>query len=85
MTDLNRRGPHASLHSKQLGQLLIESNDIQTEQLAKALQIQEQQGGLLGTVLLQMGACSIQARRFLAIGARSREPWQCRGRQGASC
>ena len=49
------------MRSKQLGQLLLENGDVQAEQVAAALKQQESQGGLIGQVLQEMGACSGQA------------------------
>jgi hypothetical protein len=57
-TPQSRRSSRFSMRSKQIGQLLIENGDIQAEQIAKALKIQEQQGGLIGQILQRMGACS---------------------------
>jgi len=49
------------MRSKQLGQLLLENGDVQAEQVAAALKQQESQGGLIGQVLQEMGACTGQA------------------------
>jgi hypothetical protein len=49
------------MRSKQLGQLLLENGDIQTEHLAKALKMQDQQGGLVGQILRANGACDENA------------------------
>lgn len=58
MTDLaSRRSARFSVRSKQLGRILMENNAVQVEQIAKALKIQEQRGGLLGFILREMGAC----------------------------
>lgn len=61
MADPTRRSTRFSIRSKQLGQLLLESGDLQSEQVAAALQHQEQSGGLLGQILQQQGACTAQA------------------------
>src|SRR5256885_10375367 len=47
--------------SKRLGHLLLKNGDVQTEHLMQALKVQQKAGGLLGRILLQMGACSIQS------------------------
>ena len=49
------------MRSKQLGQLLLENGDVNADQVAKALKAQEQQGGLIGQILQQMGACTATA------------------------
>jgi hypothetical protein len=61
MADPSRRSTRFSMRSKQLGQLLIENGDVQSEQIAAALETQEQQGGLLGQILQQQGVCQPQA------------------------
>ena len=61
MADQSRRSTRFSMRTKQLGQLLLENGDVQAEQVAEALKIQEQQGGLVGQVLQGMGACTGQA------------------------
>ncbi len=53
-----RTSTRASGRGKQIGELLIQSGAINTEQLTKALRTQESQGGLLGRILIQMGACA---------------------------
>lgn len=58
MADASRRSSRFSMRSKQLGQLLLENGDVQAEQVASALKQQEQQGGLIGQILQQMGACA---------------------------
>src|SRR6185436_4221529 len=47
--------------SKRLGHLLMKNGDVRTEHLVQALKTQQKAGGLLGTILLQMGACSLQS------------------------
>ena len=54
----SRRSSRFSMRSKQLGQLLQESGEVQAEHIAKALKLQEQQGGLIGQILRSMGVCS---------------------------
>lgn len=44
--------------SKQLGELLLEKGVLKKEQLEKALNIQKQKGGLLGTILVGLGYVS---------------------------
>jgi hypothetical protein len=61
MADPTRRSTRFSIRSKQLGQLLLESGDVQSEQVAAALQYQEKSGGLLGQILQEQGACTAQA------------------------
>src|SRR5579863_9262111 len=61
MADPTRRSTRFSIRSKQLGQLLLESGDVQSEQVAAALQQQEQGGGLVGQILQQQGVCTAQA------------------------
>jgi len=46
------------MRSKQLGQLLLEAGEVKAEHIAKALKLQEQQGGLIGQILRSMGVCS---------------------------
>jgi type IV pilus assembly protein PilB len=41
--------------SKQLGDLLIERHILKKEQLDKAIKIQKEKGGLLGTILVSLG------------------------------
>src|SRR5437763_1624708 len=60
MADSARRSTRFSMRSKQLGQLLLENGDVQSDQIADALKQQEQSGGLLGQILQQSGACSDQ-------------------------
>ena len=47
--------------SKRLGHLLLKNGDVRDDHLMQALKTQKKVGGLLGTILLQMGACSIQS------------------------
>jgi Undecaprenyl-phosphate galactose phosphotransferase WbaP len=47
--------------SKRLGQMLLKNGDVRDEHLMQALKTQQKMGGLLGTILLQMGACTIQS------------------------
>ena len=61
MTDLNRRSSRASMRSKPLGQLLVENGDATSEQVSQALKAQDKEGGLIGGILLRMGACSPDA------------------------
>ncbi len=43
------------LVNKQLGELLIERNILSQEQLAKALMLQKEKGGLIGEILVELG------------------------------
>jgi hypothetical protein len=49
------------MRSKQLGQLLLENGDVQADQIARALKIQEEQGGMIGVILRNEGAVTDQA------------------------
>jgi len=57
MADATRRSTRFSMRSKQVGQLLLENGDVQAEQVAQALKIQEQQGGMIGIILREQGFC----------------------------
>ena len=55
----SRRSTRVGGRGTPIGELLIQAGAISTEQLSKALKIQEQEGkGLLGQILIQMGACA---------------------------
>lgn len=43
---------------KPLGEILIEEGLLNPESLEKALKIQKEQGGLVGEILIRIGACS---------------------------
>jgi lipopolysaccharide/colanic/teichoic acid biosynthesis glycosyltransferase len=45
----------------EIGQLLLRNGDIKAESLRAALHLQEQQGGQIGRILVQMGACTERA------------------------
>lgn len=47
--------PIKRIVSKQLGELLLERGVLKNDQLEKALKIQKQKGGLLGTILVGLG------------------------------
>ena len=47
--------PIRRMVSKQLGELLIERGVLKKEELAKAVKIQKEKGGLLGTILVGLG------------------------------
>lgn len=47
--------PIRKIVSKQLGDLLLEKGVLKKEQLEKALKIQKEKGGLLGTILVGLG------------------------------
>ncbi|MHC4200586.1 MAG: GspE/PulE/PilB domain-containing protein [Planctomycetota bacterium] len=49
--------PAAGGGDGKIGQLLIEAAAINTEQLTKALETQRERGGLVGRILVPMGAC----------------------------
>lgn len=50
--------PLRKLINKQLGELLIERGVIKGAQLAKALDVQKERGGLIGEVLVELGFAS---------------------------
>lgn len=50
-----------SMQGKQLGSLLIKNNAITETQLEKALSQQEEEGGLLGQILVSLGICGKSA------------------------
>jgi len=54
----SRTSTRASGRGKRIGELLIQSGAISTEQLNKAIQTQEKGGGLIGQILGRMGACT---------------------------
>ena len=47
--------PIKRIVSKQLGELLVDKGVLKKDQLEKALKIQKQKGGLLGTILVGLG------------------------------
>ncbi|MDD5423304.1 MAG: hypothetical protein WC592_01840 [Candidatus Omnitrophota bacterium] len=47
--------PIRRIVSKQLGELLLERGVINESQLAKALKVQEEKGGLIGQIMVAMG------------------------------
>lgn len=47
--------------SKQLGELLIERRVINKQQLARALEVQKQKGGLIGQILVELGYATEEA------------------------
>ncbi|MEI6232118.1 MAG: hypothetical protein WCT04_03645 [Planctomycetota bacterium] len=49
------------MRSKPLGQLLVENGDATSEQVSQALKAQDKEGGLIGGILLRMGACRADA------------------------
>ena len=61
MAQSNNRSSRSSMRSKQIGQLLVESGDASTEQIAMALKSQEAHGDMLGVVLRNMGVCNENA------------------------
>jgi len=53
-----------------LGEILLENNEISKEQLNKAIEIQKKEGGLIGIILVNMGAISEQTLvKYLAVQA----------------
>jgi len=53
-----------------LGEILLENNEISKEQLDKAIEIQKKEGGLIGIILVNMGAISEQTLvKYLAVQA----------------
>ena len=50
--------PPKRLISKQLGELLLERNIINERQLQKAISVQKEKGGLLGSILVLLGYAS---------------------------
>jgi hypothetical protein len=57
-----RRSTRMQSRQKPLGEILIAAQAVSTEQLSRALKIQEKGGkGLVGQILVQMGACDIVA------------------------
>jgi hypothetical protein len=53
-----------------LGEILLENKEITSEQLEKAIEIQKKEGGLIGIILVTMGAITEQILvKYLAIQA----------------
>ncbi|TFH43423.1 MAG: hypothetical protein E4G96_01155 [Chrysiogenales bacterium] len=53
-----------------LGEILLEKNEITLEQLEKAIDIQKKEGGLIGIILVTMGAITEQTLvKYLAVQA----------------
>jgi type IV pilus assembly protein PilB len=53
-----------------LGEILLENGEITKEQLGKALDVQKNEGGLIGIILVTQGAISEQTLvKYLAIQA----------------
>jgi hypothetical protein len=53
-----------------LGEMLVESGEITKEQLEKALQIQKEEGGLIGIILVNLGSIDEQTLvKYLASQA----------------
>jgi hypothetical protein len=54
--------------SKLLGELLIEMNEITADQLQKALQYQQEHGGKIGVILVEMGFTTVTTlHKYLGI------------------
>ncbi|MBN2711813.1 MAG: hypothetical protein JXR97_05170 [Planctomycetes bacterium] len=51
------RRKRTSMKGKQIGSLLVKKGVVTEEQLEKALDIQDQKGGLVGQILTEMGIC----------------------------
>jgi transcription initiation factor IIE alpha subunit len=53
-----------------LGEILLENGEISDEQMNKALEVQKNEGGLIGIILVTMGAITEQTLvKYLAIQA----------------
>ena len=53
-----------------LGEILLENKEISKEQLDKAIEVQKREGGLIGIILVTMGAITEQTLvKYLAIQA----------------
>ncbi len=53
-----------------LGEILLEKGEITQEQLDKALEVQKNEGGLIGIILVNQGAISEQLLvKYLALQA----------------
>jgi len=53
-----------------LGEILLESGEITREQLDKALEVQQSEGGLIGIILVTQGTITEQTLvRYLALQA----------------
>jgi hypothetical protein len=53
-----------------LGEILLENNEINDEQLQKAIDTQKKEGGLIGIILVTQGAITEQTLvKYLAIQA----------------
>ncbi|MHC4870669.1 MAG: GspE/PulE/PilB domain-containing protein [Planctomycetota bacterium] len=57
-SSVSSRRKRTSIVKKRLGNLLISANVITEQQLEKALSIHEEKGGLLGQILVEIGACN---------------------------
>lgn len=58
LTSTSSRRKRTSITKKRIGNLLVSANVINENQLEKALKIQGESGGLLGQILIEMGACN---------------------------
>jgi hypothetical protein len=53
---------------KKLGDMLIENNEITSDQLEKALHFQQEHGGKLGVILVEMGFTTVSTlKKYLGI------------------
>jgi type IV pilus assembly protein PilB len=53
---------------KKIGELLVDNNEITQDQLEKALKYQNEKGGKIGVILVEMGFTSVTAlKKYLGI------------------
>lgn len=53
---------------KRLGDLLVENKEITQDQLEKALKFQEENGGKIGVILIEMGYTTVTTlKKYLGI------------------
>jgi type IV pilus assembly protein PilB len=53
---------------KKLGELLVENNEITCDQLEKAIHFQQEHGGKLGVILVEMGFTTVLTlKKYLGI------------------
>jgi len=53
---------------KKIGEILVENNEITHDQLEKALQYQQKNGGKIGVILVEMGFTTVTAlKKYLGI------------------
>ncbi|MHC4505468.1 MAG: GspE/PulE/PilB domain-containing protein [Planctomycetota bacterium] len=56
----SRRSGRSSGRGTPIGELLIKAGAVNTEQVTRALRLQQQRGGLIGQILVEMEACSTE-------------------------